>query len=163
MTSFEPLDCVRHILDEVAYLRGAGGNVDESTFLSDAILQRAFIRSLEVIGEVAKRLPLEFRAAHPEIGWRGMTGMRDRLHRGYFGVDLAIASTMSPMRPLTSSGSTDTILSNAVSHPRAERVGRHKVYVASEDARKEVADVQEGERAERVFELDERVDVAGGR
>lgn len=88
--SFEPLDYVRHIVDEVAYLRGAGANVDEPTLLSDATLQRALIRSLEVIGEATKRLPPEFRAAHPEADWRGMAGMRDRLIHGYFGVDLEL-------------------------------------------------------------------------
>ena len=77
--SFEPLDYVRHILGEVEYLVHASAGVDESTFFADATLQWAFIRSLEVIGEATKRLPPEFRAAHPEVDWRGMAGMRDRL------------------------------------------------------------------------------------
>jgi uncharacterized protein with HEPN domain len=88
--SFEPLDYVRHILDEVEYLQFAGAGVDESAFLTDATLQRAFIRSLEVIGEATKRLPLEFRMEHPDVDWRGMAGMRDRLIHGYFGVDLEL-------------------------------------------------------------------------
>lgn len=88
--SFEPLDFVRHILDEVAYLREASAIVDAATFYRDPTLQRAFVRSLEVIGEATKRLPQDFRDAHPAIDWRGMAGMRDRLIHGYFGVDLEL-------------------------------------------------------------------------
>jgi uncharacterized protein with HEPN domain len=75
---------------EVEYLLHASAGVDESAFFADATLQRAFIRSLEVIGEATKRLPLEFRLAHPEVDWRGMAGLRDRLIHGYFGVDLEL-------------------------------------------------------------------------
>jgi uncharacterized protein with HEPN domain len=64
--SFEPRDVVRHILDEVAYLRGAVAGIDEETFLSDATLHRAFIRSLELIGEVvASRVPELQRVLEP--------------------------------------------------------------------------------------------------
>ena len=77
--SFEPLDDVRHILDEVEVLLHASAGVDESAFFADATLQRAFVRSLEVIGEGTKRLPLEVRLAHPDVDWRGVAGMRVRL------------------------------------------------------------------------------------
>ncbi|HEX8361412.1 MAG TPA: HepT-like ribonuclease domain-containing protein [Longimicrobium sp.] len=40
-----------------------------------------------MIGEATKNLPESFRAAHPEIEWRSMARMRDRLIHGYFGVD----------------------------------------------------------------------------
>jgi len=47
--------------------------------LVDETLRRAFVRSLEIIGEAAKKVPEDFRAQHPTIEWRAMTGMRDRL------------------------------------------------------------------------------------
>ena len=53
-------------------------------------LQRAFVRSLEVIGEASKKVPDVFRAGHPDITWRAMAGMRDRLIHHYFGVDYEI-------------------------------------------------------------------------
>ena len=57
------------------------------TFSQDETLRRAFVRSLEIIGEAAKKVPDDFRAQHPHVAWRAMAGMRDRLIHDYFGVD----------------------------------------------------------------------------
>ena len=56
-------------------------------FSSDETLRRAFVRSLEVIGEATKKVPEDFRAQHSSVEWRSMAGMRDRLVHDYFGVD----------------------------------------------------------------------------
>jgi uncharacterized protein with HEPN domain len=85
--SFEPRDYLRHILDEADYLLARSRDLTEASFRADETLQRAFVRSLEIIGEAAKLTPADFRAAHPQIDWRGMAGMRDRLIHAYFGVD----------------------------------------------------------------------------
>jgi len=47
----------------------------------------AVVRTLEVIGKAAKRIPSEFKARYPDVPWRGMTDMRDKIIHGYFGVD----------------------------------------------------------------------------
>ena len=85
--SFQPRDYVRHILDEVDYLIKTSQGLSAEAFLSDPTLRRAFVRSLEIIGEATKQLPDTFRAAHPKVEWRPMARMRDRLIHGYFGVD----------------------------------------------------------------------------
>ena len=77
--SLEPLDYLRHILAETDYFLNQRTGLSFERFVVDETLRRAFVRSLEIIGEAAKKVPADFRAQHPTIGWRAMTGMRDRL------------------------------------------------------------------------------------
>jgi uncharacterized protein with HEPN domain len=85
--SFGPPDYLRHILAEVDYLIQHSQDLLIEQFQADETLQRAFVRSLEIIGEASKNVPESFRAAHPDVEWRAMAGMRDRLIHGYFSVD----------------------------------------------------------------------------
>lgn len=85
--SFEPRDYLRHILVEVDYLPGQKRSLTYAQFSADQTLQRAFVRSLEIIGEATKKVPLTFREQYPDVEWRAMAGMRDRLIHDYFGVD----------------------------------------------------------------------------
>lgn len=64
------------------------GNLTEEEFLSDEKTQSAVLHQLMVLGEAVKRLSREFRAAHPEIPWGPMAGMRDHLVHAYDAVDL---------------------------------------------------------------------------
>jgi uncharacterized protein with HEPN domain len=43
----------------------------------------AIERALEVIGEAANRLPMEFRDKYPDVEWRKIIGMRNVLIHGY--------------------------------------------------------------------------------
>jgi len=57
-------------------------------FLRDAMVHDAVVRNLEIIGEAAKRVDDAYRAAHPEVPWRALAGLRDVLIHQYEGVDL---------------------------------------------------------------------------
>ena len=59
-------------------------------FLGDTKTQDAVVRNLEIIGEATNNLSTELRAKYPDIPWRGMAGVRDRLIHDYFGVNLDI-------------------------------------------------------------------------
>lgn len=82
-----PEEYLRHILDETKYLITSSKYISESRFIHDPTLQRAYSRSLEIIGEAAKNLPKEFVEKHQDIDWKSIAGMRDRLIHHYFGVD----------------------------------------------------------------------------
>ena len=74
--SFEPRDYLRHILVEADYLAGRSAGLSFDEFVASETLRRAFVRSLEIVGEAAKKVPDEFRAQYPAVEWRAMAGMR---------------------------------------------------------------------------------------
>jgi uncharacterized protein with HEPN domain len=63
---------------------------EKATFLRYETLKRAFVRSLEIIGEAVKQLPDDVKQRYSHLDWRAMAGMRDRLIHGYFGVDYTV-------------------------------------------------------------------------
>lgn len=79
--SVSPVEYLQHNLDETAFLMDRAVGLELDDFFRDEVLQRAFGRSLEIIGEAAKKMPAELRPQHREVEWRALAGMRDRLIR----------------------------------------------------------------------------------
>jgi uncharacterized protein with HEPN domain len=88
--SLSPHEYIHHILDEIDYILAQIPDMDYDSFVGNPTLKRAFVRSLEIIGEASKKLPEDVKAMQSDIEWRKVTGMRDRLIHGYFGVDYTI-------------------------------------------------------------------------
>ena len=61
---------------------------DKIEFGTDLLLQSAVLHQLLVLGEAVRRLTAEFRAAHPEVDWRGYVGLRNLLIHKYDEIDL---------------------------------------------------------------------------
>lgn len=59
-------------------------------FSEDRKTINAVIRSLEIIGEAAKKIPPDIRQKYPHVPWKEIAGMRDKLIHEYFGIDLSI-------------------------------------------------------------------------
>jgi uncharacterized protein with HEPN domain len=78
---------LRHILDAIQSIEQyiAAGREE---FMGDPMRQDAVMRRLEIIGEATKQLSPETTAKRPEIPWRGVAALRDRLIHGYASVDL---------------------------------------------------------------------------
>lgn len=94
------LELLRDIFREAEFLTQEAAQMTMEDFLHDEVRKRAFVRSMEIIGEAAKKVPADTRAEHPALEWKKMAGMRDRLIHDYGGVDYSIvwdvATTKAP-------------------------------------------------------------------
>lgn len=93
MSGVRAVDYLDHMREAaelaISYVAGA----DKERFLADKRTQQAVIMNLLIIGEAAARLMQDhgdLLTRHPEVAWRSMRGMRNRLAHGYFDVDLDI-------------------------------------------------------------------------
>jgi uncharacterized protein with HEPN domain len=74
-----PLDIMLAAEDALSFV----ASLDERAFLASGLHQSAVIRKFEVMGEAAGKGSKAFCAAHPEIPWKQMTGLRHRLIHDY--------------------------------------------------------------------------------
>lgn len=84
-------DYIDHIrqaaLDACGFVEG----LSKENFVADKRTQQAVVMSLVIIGEAATKVMdrhAEFIERHPEVPWRSMRGMRNRIAHGYFDINL---------------------------------------------------------------------------
>jgi len=83
-------DYLKDIIDSIKDIESFTENMTFEDFARDRKTINAVIRSFEVIGEAAKKIPKSIRDKHPSIPWKKMVGMRDKMIHEYFGVDIEI-------------------------------------------------------------------------
>ncbi len=81
---------LQHILDAIGRIEQYVTGLNEEAFEREELIQDAVIRQLEVIGEAARHLSSEVRGSYPEIPWRDIVGMRNKLIHDYLGVDIGL-------------------------------------------------------------------------
>jgi uncharacterized protein with HEPN domain len=86
-------DYLDHMRQAATDACGFVAGLAKDDFLEDKRTQQAVIMSLIIIGEAATKVMdayAEFAQAHPEVPWRNMRGMRNRIAHGYFKVNLDV-------------------------------------------------------------------------
>lgn len=81
---------LKHILDTISDIESFTENVTKEKFFENREKQYAVLRAIEIIGEATKNLSKELKSKHPQIPWKDIAGMRDKLIHQYFGVDLKL-------------------------------------------------------------------------
>lgn len=83
-------DYLRDMLENaekaLSFVRG----LDYEGFRKDDKATYAEIRAFEIIGEASRQIPEDVRTANPEIPWREIAGMRNKLTHEYFGVNTEV-------------------------------------------------------------------------
>jgi uncharacterized protein with HEPN domain len=82
----DPFEYLKHIRDESLYIISViDKGLSKDDFIGDETLKRAIVRSLEIIGEATKKVPVDIKIKWDTINWKDMAGMRDRLVHDYMG------------------------------------------------------------------------------
>jgi uncharacterized protein with HEPN domain len=95
---------LKDILDNIDFAETLVKNKEYDLFAADITSQYAAVRCLEIIGEAAKQIPEILRSKYPQVPWRDMAGMRDKIAYFYFGVNInvvwkTITETIPVVRP----------------------------------------------------------------
>ncbi len=130
----EDRNYLRHIQDFIARIANytQGGKAE---FFATPMIQDAVVRNVEVIGEAVKNLSPELKASRPEIPWRLIGRMRDKIIHHYFGLDLNLVWEVVEKDIPVLQAAISAMLSDAAPPPPAtELPPPHRLKVLSSPA-----------------------------
>ena len=81
---------IKDIFEAMGAVQTFVEGMDLDALVADDKTASAVVRKLEIIGEATKNVPEEIRQKYPQVPWRQMAGMRDRIIHAYFAVDYAV-------------------------------------------------------------------------
>jgi uncharacterized protein with HEPN domain len=84
------LDYLRDIVEMMNKVERFTHGIDFDAFIQDDKTYLAVVQALEIIGEAVKHISAALRKRHPQVPWKRMAGMRDKLIHAYFGTDAKI-------------------------------------------------------------------------
>ena len=81
---------IRHIFEAAHEAVAFSHGRSRADLDSDRRLNLSLVRLLEIVGEAARGISPDFRKAHPDLPWKSMVGMRDKLIHAYFDINLDV-------------------------------------------------------------------------
>lgn len=81
---------IHHIYEEIKFIIDKTNNLDYESFMNDEVYKRAFLRSIEIIGEASNKLSDSFKKKYDNPNWIKLVSTRNRLIHGYFIIDYEI-------------------------------------------------------------------------
>ncbi len=75
---------LQDILDSISRIENYVEDMTYEDFMDDQKTVDAVARNIEIIGEATKNVPEDIRETYPDLPWREMAGMRDKMIHGYF-------------------------------------------------------------------------------
>ena len=88
-------DCLGDIREAIQRIAAYTAGLTCEQFMQDTKTQDAVVRNLEVIGEATKNLSARLRKMYPQIPWKNLAGVRDKMIHHYFGINYEIVWTIA--------------------------------------------------------------------